>query len=137
MELQAAIRCSTALNIYALEGETPANYISGGTPDISSLAEFAWYDWVYFITPGKMINTTLGRYVGPSFDIGEEMCTKILSSSGHIFHRTSVFPVSPEELRTDLFKTKALEFTNTLAENVANRDPEADDGFADEGNQED
>ena len=67
MELQASIHSSTALDIHTLEGEVPATYISGNTHDISNLAEFSWYDWVYFITLCKIINKIIACYIGPGF----------------------------------------------------------------------
>jgi hypothetical protein len=71
----ATLRSHTALSIRDLDGEVlAARLLTGGTPDISHLAEFGWYDWVWFLSPAedvRMERRSLGRYVGHSSDIGE------------------------------------------------------------------
>jgi hypothetical protein len=41
MELMAAIRSHTALNLYSLQGETPHTVLTGDTGDISHICEFS------------------------------------------------------------------------------------------------
>ena len=42
LELQVLIRSHTALDLYALNGNTPEAHLTGNTPDISSLCEHGW-----------------------------------------------------------------------------------------------
>ena len=88
MQLMAQLRSHTALTTYELEGTTP---ITGDTPDISHLVEFSWYQIVWYSNPrfeGKR------RCLGPSRDIGQAMCSKILTEKGKIVSRSSVWPIS-------------------------------------------
>ena len=85
---------------------------------------------MYIITPGDDLqNIVLMKYLGPSFDIGEEMCGKDLNSTGYVFCRTLIFPIKDAAMRTDEFKAKSAKFTAELETNVSNRDPRDDNGF--------
>jgi hypothetical protein len=45
---EAYIRSLTSLDIYGLEGQVPERKIKVETVDISTIAEYAWYEWVKF-----------------------------------------------------------------------------------------
>jgi hypothetical protein len=62
LQYVAAVRSRTALAIRDLDGEVPATRLTGDTLDISHLAEFGWYDWVWFLSPEdiKMERKALG-----------------------------------------------------------------------------
>jgi hypothetical protein len=62
LQYVAAVRSHTALSIRELEGEVPATRLTGDTADISHLAEFGWYDWVWYPSPEdiKMERKSLG-----------------------------------------------------------------------------
>ena len=65
-------------------------WISGDTPDISCLCEFAWYEWVWFIDPNlpDKDKRRLGRWLGPSYDVvGEEMCSLIFTNKAKVISR--------------------------------------------------
>ena len=51
LQYVAAIRSHIALSICELEGKVPATRLTGDTADISHLAEFGWYDWVWYLSP--------------------------------------------------------------------------------------
>lgn len=68
------IRRFTSLNIRDLQGEVPETALTGDTSDISFICEFGWYDWVWYETPKEDERRRLGRYVGPSFDVGDALC---------------------------------------------------------------
>ena len=72
----AEVRSHMALNHMELDGEVPSTVISGDTSDISYLVEFSIWDWVWFITPTEHAtqNKRLGRWLGPSFDVGDALC---------------------------------------------------------------
>ena len=81
LELQGYITSNTAANHFGLNGETPETMLSGETADISKFAEYGWYDWVKFRdtnVPYPEDKLVLGRYLGPSTDIGPAMTAKIL-----------------------------------------------------------
>ena len=105
-------------------------YTIGDTGDISNLAEFGWYDWVWFIGPedSDMLNIRMGKYLGPSFDIGEAVTAKILTDKGKTVHRTSVFPITGDEQRSKAFTAKSAKFGESLAAHVGARQVNSPDG---------
>jgi hypothetical protein len=38
----------TSLYIFGLKGQVPVSKVKGETVDISTIAEYAWYEWVKF-----------------------------------------------------------------------------------------
>ena len=76
-----------------------------------------------------MLNRRLGRYLGPSFDVGEAMSAKILTDKGHTVHRTSVFPITEEEQRSKTFTAKTARYEESLAAHVGARQANSPDGF--------
>jgi hypothetical protein len=107
LELQAFIKSRTAGTNFGLNGETPETMLSGETADISEFAEFGWYDWIKFRDPEDKL--VLGRYLGPSTDIGPAMTAKILKANGQYVHRTTLRGLTGEELwDEDEKKTRKL-----------------------------
>jgi hypothetical protein len=45
---EACVRSHTSIDIYGLEGQVPESKIKGETVDISTIAEYDWYEWVKF-----------------------------------------------------------------------------------------
>ena len=110
LEWCAHVRSNLALNIRKLDGQTPATMMTGDTADISHIAEFGWYDWVWYMDiegkPGQeatqqrsMQRKRLGRYLGPSHNVGGAMCGMVMTERGQVLNRTSIFPLSVEDLR--------------------------------------
>ena len=87
LELKAPICSHTAHNIYTLDGDAPKGKMKGTTANISQICEYEWYEWVMFrdyphqYPKEKMI---LGRYLGPSMDVGSAMTAKILKGNGEV-----------------------------------------------------
>ena len=76
MELEAYIQSHTANGHPHLKGEVPETVMSGETADDSEFAEHGWYDWNKFrdtTVAYPEIKLVLGRYLGPSTDIGPAM----------------------------------------------------------------
>jgi hypothetical protein len=56
------------------------------------MAEYKWYQWVYFkdkIVSFPEMKFVLGRYLGPSEDVGPAMAAKILKENGQAVMRTT------------------------------------------------
>ena len=123
LQYVAAIRSHTALSIRELEGEVPATRLTGDTADISHLAEFGWYDWVWYLSPEdiKMERRSLGRYVGPSSDVGDALCARIITAKGKFVNRTSVFPLTNEDVRSEAVKKRQEEFELSLKDALGDR----------------
>ena len=91
--------------------------MTGEMADISFLAEFGWFQWVWFVTPqgGDSLETRrLGRYCGPSFEIGDALCARILTDKAQYVHRTSVFPLSVEDENSEAVALKKQAYTESL-----------------------
>jgi hypothetical protein len=79
---------STALNIFSLNGEVPeTQHVTSQTADISEIAEFESFQWINFQDTAMQLPESkefLGRYLGPSRDVGPAMATKILKANGQV-----------------------------------------------------
>ena len=67
--------------------------VTGNTADMPELVEFGWYQWIYyrdattfFILPEE----ELGKYLGPSENVGSKMSMWILKQNGKIVSRTTL-----------------------------------------------
>jgi hypothetical protein len=105
---EAYVRSHTSLDIYGLEGQVPESKIKGETVDISTIAEYAWYEWVKFRDTAAKFPVSkiqLGRDLGAAIDIGPAMTRKILKKKGMVMYRSSVRSLtlyeilSPTELK--------------------------------------
>ena len=123
ISLQAEIRTHTALSLFDLDGEVPETVLSGDTPDISHLCEFEWYEFVWFLNPteASMDRRQLGRYLGPSFDVGQAMCSKVITEKGTVLSRTSVFPLSDEDKQNEEVKSRLTRWDDALRETLKNQ----------------
>ena len=126
LEWCALVRSHTALNIHALDGKTPATKMTGDTSDISFLAEFGWYDWVWYMTPQgspgqeateepTLGTKQLGRYLGPAINVGDAMCGTVLTERGQRLDRTSIIPLSDEDKNSEGVKMRKQIFEKVLA----------------------
>jgi hypothetical protein len=106
-ESQADIRSNTALDLHALGGLTPETLVKGSTSDVSRLVEHEWHDWVKFrdtVPSFPNTNEALDRWIGPSADIGSEMCYHILKANGKVVQRTTVRALTQSEIKSELEK---------------------------------
>jgi hypothetical protein len=77
---EAYVMSHTSLDMYGLEGQVPESKIKGEMVDISTIAEYAWYEWVKFRdTAAKfpVSKVQLGRDLGADIDIGPAMIRTI------------------------------------------------------------
>ncbi len=74
--------------------------MSSETADISQFCELGWYKWVKFRSTTVSFPVdplVLGKYLGPSIDVGPAMTAKILTPTGKVAHRIPYRPLTPEE----------------------------------------
>ena len=105
LDRRAYIRSFTAHDIYSLMGEVPDTLVNGETPDISEFSQFKWYEWVKYRDQQVAFpedNFVLGRYLGPSTDIGPAMTCKLLNIKGNYIHRSTVRALTDDELADTL-----------------------------------
>ena len=104
----AKTHLSCCLNIPELKGQTPLTHLTGETTDISHLAEFGYFDMVWFISPegsDSIQIKKLGRYTGPADTVGDALCATVCDEKLIEFHRTSVFPLSDsDKVNPDIIK---------------------------------
>jgi hypothetical protein len=124
------VRTFTALKLKSLGGRTPYAVMTGETPDISFLAEFGFYDWVWHITPAEkgLQRKRLGRYLGPALNHGDAMCGFVLRETGKVVDRSSIIPLSEEELRSESIKELQAKFTAKLEGTLKSRAKAIDSG---------
>ena len=119
LEFESLIRSNTAHNIYELNGEVPETIVSGQTSDISHFCELEWYEWVKFrdsAIPFPEDKEVLGRYCGPSIDIGPAMTIKILKANGEQVHRSTYRPLTQNEINNPEEIKERKEFDDHIKE---------------------
>jgi len=112
-----------ALGHHEQDGECGATIIYGNTADISHIADFGFYDWCWFWSPkeSSQDRQQLGRWIGPSFDVGDVLCFAVLSSNGMVMHRSSVFPLTVEERNSQSVRDMKRDFTENLKSKLGDR----------------
>ena len=101
LELEGYIRSHTAINSFELQGQVPETVLSGQTADISPFIELPWYGWVYYWDSKAQYPESkekLGRWLGPSIDIGPAMMAKVLKPNGQLLHVSTYRPLSDDEM---------------------------------------
>jgi hypothetical protein len=119
-ELAALICSHTCLALDQLNGNNPETMLLGDTSNNSFLAEFAWYNYVWYHVPAgpEMQNRLLGRWLGPSTDCGEAMSSYVLTQTGQVVSRTSVYPLSTEDRNSEAVSNKKKQFEERLAKTL-------------------
>ena len=113
IEWCALIRSHVAWNMHKLNGKTPATKMTGDTPDISFLAEFGWFDFIWYF-PAPKAPKKLGRYLGPSMTVGSAMCGTVITEKATHLDRTSIMPLTREDLNDPAVQAKMVEFMTEL-----------------------
>jgi hypothetical protein len=133
LELEADIMSHTAHEGYVLQGQIPHAMVTGHTCDISRLAEFGWYQWIWWYDQqGQFPNPkkVLGRYLGPTRDIGMALSAKVLKANGRIIYRSTFIAVTDDE-KKDPNVIKEMEafdqgITLKLGQHIKEEDLKAD-----------
>ena len=133
LQYVSELRSHTALPMHVLHGDTPTTLLTGDSPDISHLCTFSWYSYVWFLSPPQLgdnfENKFLGRYLGPSHDVGEALCSYVINSKARVASRTSVIPISRAERESEGMQRAIAEFEAELKARIEGptRDPEEDE----------
>jgi hypothetical protein len=110
---EAYVISHTSIDIFGLEGQARERKVNGETVDISTIAEYAWYEWVTFHdTASKFPVTKIqpGRDLGATVDIGPAMARKILKKNGSVMYMTSVRSLTPDEIESPTEQKEREEF---------------------------
>jgi hypothetical protein len=105
MERRVQIMNLTARSTHKLGGMNPYTSLLGEQADISSIVNFGWFEWCYYLEDRKSSVAQfphqvakLGRCLGPSKHAGNEMCQSILTEKGKIVPRRTIRRLTPHEL---------------------------------------
>jgi hypothetical protein len=123
------VRFNTALDIFGLEGKVPESRVKGETADISTIAEYGWYEWVKYRDTAENFPVSkkqLGRDLGAAIDIGPAMSRKILKANGQILYRTSVRSLTLDEIQSPTEIAERLKFDTSVEEKLGKSMLEAD-----------
>ena len=121
-QIQCLIHSHTALNLPTLKGMTPEERLKGETADISLLIEFQWYQRVWYIDPtDKYVKCHLGRWLCPCNTAGGGMASWILTMKATEEVRTSVIPLTQQDLNNDEVRLKVKEFDKKLIDKLKER----------------
>jgi hypothetical protein len=99
---EAYVRSHTSLDIFSLEVQVPESKVKGETADISTIAEYAWSEWIKFRDTAAKFPVSkiqLGRDLGATIDIGPVMARTILKKNGRVMYITSVRPLTLDEIQ--------------------------------------
>ena len=75
--------------------------ILGQMADTSPFVEHGWYDWVYWWYVKASYpepKEVLGRWLGPSIDVGPAMTAKVLKSNGQVVHLSTYRALTVAEM---------------------------------------
>ena len=127
----AAIRRLTAHDIPSLDGRVPEEGYTGNTPEIAPYAQFDIYQYVWYMNPHS--ERKLGRWLGPAKSHGAEMTFWILLNSCRPIVRSSVSPVSEDELNSPGVKALIADLDADIHAKIGNKrsDKEVADEFGD------
>jgi hypothetical protein len=113
----------TARTTHKLRGINPYTATHFQTADISNIATFGWFEWVYCLEDSKSslhkfpkAREKLGRCLGPSKDYGNEMCQWVLKETGQIIPLRTLRRLTPFELSVtnETERDKRLNFMNNI-----------------------
>jgi hypothetical protein len=110
---ESYVRSHTYMDIFGLEFQVPESKVNGETVDISTISEYAWYEWVKFrnIAAKFPVSTIqLGRDLGAAIDIGPVMARKFLKKNGRVMYRTSARSLTLDEIQSPTEKKEREEF---------------------------
>jgi hypothetical protein len=133
IELESFIKSHTAIDIWQLEGQVPQTRMTGQTADISQFFELGWYDWCLYhdsaisFPEDKLV---LGRWLGPSIDIGPAMTGKILKENGNTRHVSTYRPLTKDEYHDPVKIEQMKQYTIQIHEALGPAAEESD--FEDE-----
>ena len=94
------VRSCRAHQSYKLHGRTPYEFVAGDTPDITEWLEYDFYQPVWFYSPAAfpVEKQLLGRWLGVAHRVGQALCYWILPVSGVPIARSTVQPISKDDL---------------------------------------
>ena len=119
-EYVCEVRNHTATDNIYTDQVTAYEKIHGYSPDISELLVFGWYDWVWYHEPGSSDKKRIGRWLGPSHDVGQGLAYYILSDKGKVKTRSTVSPIQESEMADAATKRMMMDYTASMESVIGN-----------------
>ena len=113
----------TAWDYITVRGTNPHTLTLGEEGDISSLGQFAWYEWCYFQEHTAQFphnQEVLGRMLGPAHGEGNEMAQWVLKANGLVVPRRSVCPLHQSEVHSPSEQSKHQAFDALIERRYGN-----------------
>ena len=102
VERRARINNLTAkTNMFQLHGSNAQTYTMGEEGHISNICQFQFYEWCYYYDPADGFLhhcLVLGRVLGPSMGVGNEMAQWILKGNRRVVSQRSDCPLRTDEV---------------------------------------
>ena len=95
--------------------------MTGQTANTSQLFEHRWYEWVkFFDSPSRFPEDKdiLGRYLGPSLDVGSAKTAKILKAKGNTIHVSTYRNLTKQEYTSKIEQQQIINFTEAVNERL-------------------
>jgi hypothetical protein len=115
--MEAYARSRASLDNFGLEGQAPESKFKVETVAISTIAEYAWYEWVKFRDTAAKLPVSkiqLGRDLGAAIDIVPTMAHNILKNNGSVMYRKSVRYLTPDQIQSPTEQKEREELTSPL-----------------------
>ena len=97
--------CETMQRTYVrghrINGCVPLQALTGETIDISEYLDFGFYDRVWYHENAGLGEPMPARWLGVSKHVGGQMCFYVLTKTGHVVSRSSVWRATNLELQTE------------------------------------
>ena len=103
---------------HRINGGVPLQNVTGETVDISEYLDFGFYDRVWYHDNAGLGETLPGRWLGVSKHVGGQMCYHVLTKTGQVLSRSSVWRVTNLELQTDVTKQVFKDFDALIAGHI-------------------
>jgi hypothetical protein len=109
-----------------LDWRSPIEVLLGETPDSSEYMNLNFFGWVKYKDPnsGLADNISLGRWLGVAHSVGQAMTYWVLKSNGYVVARSTVWPITDEELRSKADNIARDSFMTELTTHVGDLDPD-------------
>jgi hypothetical protein len=122
IQRRARIHNVTPRNLFQNETLNPYTITFGQIADISSFCRFGWYEFVYYRDHGifPINKEKLGRVLGPLKNEGNEMAQAVLTANGKVVPRRSIRHLRPDELNSDVEKSKRQAFDKSIHDKLGN-----------------
>ena len=102
------------LNANDTNGRTPHKKICGETPDIPNLLDLSYYDWCWYRPDGGSRVPEIGRWLGPSDNVGDVLSYWILPATGIPTACSTVQWITNLEMQEDSVKEKKEKYTAAI-----------------------